>query len=156
VRIFRLCKANRPSYSGKGAGLYGGRWNSKGTPVLYMSESRALAVLEVLVHLAAELPDRYVLGGADIPPDLEVETISENDLPSGWRSALPSEQSSTRKIGDEWVRSCQSAVVSVPSVIVAERNFLLNPVHPQFKRAAFLITTPFDFDSRLLEVRSNT
>jgi len=45
VRVFRLCRANRPAYNGKGAELYGGRWNSKGTRVVYMSESRALAVI---------------------------------------------------------------------------------------------------------------
>src|ERR1022692_5242605 len=43
----------------EGARLFGGRWNSRGTKkVLYMSESRALAVLEVLVHLTNTLPGK--------------------------------------------------------------------------------------------------
>src|ERR1022692_1381143 len=42
----------------EGARLFGGRWNSRGTKVLYMSESRALAVLELLVHLTNTLPGK--------------------------------------------------------------------------------------------------
>ena len=57
---FRLCRAMHPPYSAEGARRLGGRWNSKGTPVLYMSENRSLAVLEVLVHLSAALPDKYL------------------------------------------------------------------------------------------------
>jgi RES domain-containing protein len=49
----------------EGARRAGGRWNSKGTPVLYMSENRSLAVLEVLVHLSGTLSDKYFLGTAD-------------------------------------------------------------------------------------------
>ena len=53
MRVFRLCRANFPAYDGEGAYRVGGRWNSKGTRVLYMSENRSLAVLEILVHLSA-------------------------------------------------------------------------------------------------------
>jgi hypothetical protein len=35
-----------------------------------MSENHSLAVLEVLVHLSGTLPDKYVLGSADIPDNL--------------------------------------------------------------------------------------
>ena len=34
-----------------------------------MSENRSLAVLEVLVHLSGTLPDKYLLGAADIPDE---------------------------------------------------------------------------------------
>lgn len=149
MRIFRLCRANRSAYDGKGAELYGGRWNSKGTRVLYMSESRALAVLEVLVHLAVEIPDKYVLGGAEIPADLEIETVSENELPAGWQTPISAQQTATRHIGDKWVQGGQSAVLSVPSVIVEERNFVLNPAHAEFRRITFQMPTPFEFDGRL-------
>jgi RES domain-containing protein len=114
-----------------------------------MSESRALALLELLVHLTAEAPDRYLLGGADIPPDLPVSTVLEDDLPLGWRTPLSIHQTATRMIGDEWVKSGRSAVLSVPSVIVAERNFVLNPAHSDFRRIAFLVPAPFEFDGRL-------
>ena len=37
--------------SGEGARLYGGRWNSPGKSKVYLSTSRTLAALELLVHL---------------------------------------------------------------------------------------------------------
>lgn len=154
MRIFRLSKATQPPYSGKGAEVFGGRWNSKGTRVLYMSESRALALLEILVHLTTEVPDRYVLGGADLPSDLEISNVSESDLSAGWRTELPLQQIRTREIGDAWVRTGRTAVLSVPSVIVDERNFLLNPSHADFRRIAFLVPKPFEFDSRFFDRRS--
>ena len=39
--------------SGKGAEITGGRWNEKGMAVVYAADSRSLACLETLVHLAA-------------------------------------------------------------------------------------------------------
>ena len=49
-----------------------------------MSENRSLAVLEVLVHLSSALPDKYLLGAAGIPEDLDIERIADKDLPEGW------------------------------------------------------------------------
>ncbi|MCI0493899.1 RES family NAD+ phosphorylase, partial [candidate division KSB1 bacterium] len=37
--------------TGTGARQYGGRWNHKGTGIIYTSESRSLAILEYLVHV---------------------------------------------------------------------------------------------------------
>ena len=91
-----------------------------------MSENRSLAVLEVLVHLSDTLPDKYVLGAADIPEDVAVERIADQDLPNGWATLTPVEQVSTRRLGDTWVERQRSAVLSVPSVILGERNYVLN------------------------------
>ncbi len=82
MRAFRLCRANYPAYDGEGTRRVGGWWNSKGTRVLYMSENRSLAVLEILVHLSASIPDRYVLGAADIPDEGAVEILDEGRLPA--------------------------------------------------------------------------
>jgi RES domain-containing protein len=38
------------AFSGDGARLYGGRWNSKGTPIVYTAASQSLAVLEMMVQ----------------------------------------------------------------------------------------------------------
>jgi RES domain-containing protein len=62
MRAFRLCRSNYPTYDGKGARRAGGRWNSKGNAVVYISENRSLALLEILVHLSIVIPNRYVLG----------------------------------------------------------------------------------------------
>ena len=149
MRSFRLCRANYPAYDGEGARRVGGRWNSKGTRVLYMSENRSLAVLEILVHLAPSLPDRYVLGTADIPRDGAVEILDESRLPANWSTLDPREQEGTRQLGDEWVAEQRSLILSVPSVVVGERNYVLNPAHPDFGRIAFAEPVPFRFDMRL-------
>lgn len=39
------------AFDGEGARLYGGRWNCKGVPVVYTSDSLALCSLEIFVHL---------------------------------------------------------------------------------------------------------
>lgn len=148
--VFRLCRATHPAYDGEGARRVGGRWNSKGTRVLYMSENRSLAVLEILVHLSASIPDRYVLGAADIPNDTAVEVLDESRLSANWSTLDPREQESTRRIGDEWVSEQRSAILSVPSVILGERNYVLNPAHPDFRRIAFADPVPFRFDIRLI------
>ena len=150
MKLFRLCRATHPAYDGEGSRRAGGRWNSKGTRVLYMSENRSLAVLEILVHLSSSLPDRYLLGTADFPCDLAVQTVNQASLPANWATLDPREQVATREIGDEWVESQRTAILSVPSVVVGERNYVLNPPHPDFRRITFADPVPFEIDIRLL------
>lgn len=150
MHAFRLCRVTWPAYDGEGARLAGGRWNSKGTRVLYMSENRSLAVLEILVHLSASIPDRYMLGVAEIPDDIMIEVLDETGLPAGWSTLAPRDQAATRQVGDEWVAQQHSAILSVPSVILGERNYVLNPAHPDFLRIRFADPVPFQFDSRLI------
>lgn len=156
MRAYRLCRANYPAYDGEGARRAGGRWNSKGIRVLYMSENRSLAVLEVLVHLSALIPDRYVSGSAQIPNDLPTDVVEANSLPENWATLAPSQQIPTRMIGDQWVEQHRTAVLSVPSVISGERNYVLNPSHPDFSRIEFADPGPFQFDLRLLYPKGQT
>lgn len=149
MQCFRLCRATYPAYDGEGAFRVGGRWNSKGTRVVYMSENRSLAVLEILVHLSAWIPDRYVLGIAHIPGEVAIESVDESHLPSNWSTFDPTDQQLTKNIGDEWVAQQRSAVLSVPSVVVGERNYVLNPSHNDFRRIAFSAPVSFKFDARL-------
>ena len=56
----------------------------------------------------------------------------------------------TQKLGNEWLLSQTSVVLKVPSAIVdREYNYLLNPLHPDFKKIKVLDITAFNFDSRL-------
>jgi RES domain-containing protein len=102
-----------------------------------------------LVHLSASLPDRYLIGPADIPDDLKVEVLDEAALPVDWSTLDPRAQGFTRRFGDEWVTQQRSAALSVPSVVIGERNYVLNPAHPDFHRITFAEPTPFRFDARL-------
>jgi RES domain-containing protein len=53
-------------------------------------------------------------------------------------------------VGDQWVRGNSSALLEVPSaVIYTEKNFLLNPVHPDFKKVKIGKPKPFGFDPRV-------
>ncbi|HMF79419.1 MAG TPA: RES domain-containing protein [Bryobacteraceae bacterium] len=126
MRAYRLNRSLYSSYDGEGARRAGGRWNLKGTRVIYRSENRWLCVLEVLAHLTDILPDRYVPGQADIPGELR--------LPSSWKTLLVAEQTLTRQIGDDWVARQSSAILFVPSVVLGEKNILLHPEHPDFRQ----------------------
>jgi RES domain-containing protein len=135
------------AFSGEGARIYGGRWNSPGTPMIYTAQSQALAVLEVLVHLdSPELLKRYSL--FEIEMDLYyVEELDLSTLPRNWK-ANPA-PAGVQAIGDDWVASRRSVVLRVPSVLVpAESTFLLNPQHPDFSKLRSGKAIPFQFDIR--------
>src|SRR3990172_1776005 len=53
ITAWRIVKARHAAnaFGGEGARVEGGRWNSPGTPVVYTSQSAALAALELLVLL---------------------------------------------------------------------------------------------------------
>ncbi len=148
---WRIVKSRHTStaFDGEGARLYGGRWNSPGTRMVYTSSTFSLAMLEILVNLQeARLLSSYSLIFADFD-DALVERLDRSVLPDGWRAyPAPSE---LQRIGDEWVRSQRNAVLEIPSVIVErESNYLLNPAHPDFSSVVIGEPEPFTFDERLL------
>ena len=149
MQVFRLCKACWASsaFSGEGALRYAGRWHFPGHAVVYTSSSRALAALEVLVHLEIRhAPPTFVLIPAHIPEDL----ISQpEDLPEGWDSVPAGDAS--RTVGTGWLQSARSTVLRVPSIVVpGEHNFLFNPSHPDFGQIQIGKPEPFAFDPRLI------
>ncbi len=91
--------------------LFGGRRNSKDVRVLYASENRSLAILELLVHLTDILPAKFVLGSISIPGDVWCEPWPVEMLSRNWDAMGSANQSETKAIGDEWVRSNRSAVL---------------------------------------------
>jgi len=60
---WRIVKAKHAAtaFSGEGAAKTGGRWNSRGVPVVYASSTKSLAALETLVHLNPPMPFKYVV-----------------------------------------------------------------------------------------------
>jgi RES domain-containing protein len=153
--VWRIA-TDTPSYeaddlSGAGAKATGGRWNAQGFAVVYASESRALACLETVVHLnAGGLPLNRYLVAITISDDLwtaaQIETA--DSLPVGW-DAEPAGRASVG-FGTEWLRSGKSALLIVPSVIVAEEtNILVNPSHPGRAGIAAAKVRRWLYDSRL-------
>jgi len=136
--------------SGIGASIAGGRWNNERTALVYTSDSRALASLEVAMHidLSEDLPtDRFYVE-IEIPDDIQIAEISNDDLPLGWDSKPPIQD--TSNIGDAFVKQRETAVLKVPSSIIPpEFNYLINPNHPDTSKIKVIRSYPFNFDPRL-------
>ena len=149
MRVWRLCRRAHAAPNGEGARRYGGRWNQRGTALVYTSASASLAVLEYLVHLDPEdAPPDLILVPADIAPTVVIRDLRNEELPTDWRS-LPAPEA-LAGVGTSWARRLESAVLSVPSAILPEeRNYLLNPAHPEFRRIVFGRARPFSFDPRM-------
>jgi RES domain-containing protein len=135
---------------GIGASMSEGyRWNSLNTRVIYTSESRALATLEISVHLdlSEDLPnDRYYVA-IEIPDDITIQEVKLEDLPEDWNSNPPT--LTTQTIGDDFVNYNEAAILKVPSSIVPQEfNYLINPNHPDASKIKVLSTTKMIFDSR--------
>lgn len=136
--------------TGAGAELTGGRWNRKGTPMLYAASSRALACLETVVHFdAGDLPLNRYLVELRIPDRLIAAAVRFDPLTNvGW-DAVP-EGSVSMDAGEAWARNGKAAVMIVPSVIVPEEmNFLINPRHPDAQRIKANKIRRWNYDMRL-------
>jgi len=154
ISAWRIVKQKlaKSAFTGEGARLYGGRWNTPGRPLIYTAESRALALAEILVHLESQaLLSRYVVFEVEID-ESTITRLDPGELPKNWR-AEPAPRR-LQVIGDAWIASAKSAVLRVPSaVVVGEFNYLLNPLHPDFSKLAIHGPERFSIDRRLRLVR---
>lgn len=151
LTVWRLVKEKhvKSAFDGEGARCFGGRWNTRGTPVVYLSSTLSLAALELFVHLTAE--DSRLCFSAipvHIPSDLAIHRLPVSKLPKEWRSEPPSDV--CKILGSEWVGANTTLLLKVPSVIVPhEFNYVLNPKHPDFDRLKIHKAESFGFDSRM-------
>ncbi|HEU5124757.1 MAG TPA: RES family NAD+ phosphorylase [Verrucomicrobiae bacterium] len=138
------------AFTGEGARLYGGRWNSVGVPVVYASEHQSLAALETRVHIdTTRKIKRYKCFAFHFDEKL-MQVFRIGSLPEDWQDEPP--PPSVQAIGDAWVKAADSVILAVPSVIIpAERNYLINPNHSDFKKIKIENATDFAFDPRLLK-----
>ncbi|HXZ81373.1 MAG TPA: RES family NAD+ phosphorylase [Terriglobales bacterium] len=146
--LWRISK--HADLEGRGGLLAAARWHSQGRAIVYLAESPAGALVEVLVHLeleVASLPSHYRLLKAEAPRDLRVESALLEGLPSDWTRHLMA----SRNVGDEWLASGTSALLRVPSAILPETfNVLLNPEHPSAKQVRIVWHREYPFDPRLV------
>ncbi|MDT0645331.1 RES family NAD+ phosphorylase [Zunongwangia sp. F260] len=154
MRVFRIEREKYLDTTLQGIGAAvteGHRWNSINTYLVYTTASRALATLEMSVHLdfSEDLPtDRYYVE-IDIPDEVEILELRPEDLPKNWDAKPPILE--TQFIGDGFVKDNTAAVLKVPSCIVPpEFNYLINPTHPDAKRISVISKEPLRFDRRLL------
>lgn len=136
--------------SGEGALRFGGRWNSPGRRAVYLGGSLALASMELLVHLRVpEVLRTYRKLRVRIPEGV-IASVDECGLPDGW--AKPGLHPATQEIGDQWLASQESAVLLVPSAVVAgEVNYVLDPIHPGFAEVEAGGIEDYRFDSRIVK-----
>jgi|SRR5437868_6479914 len=129
MRLWRICRRTHAAvaFSGEGARLYGGRWNSQGVTVVYTSPSLALAAVETFVHLEPNLrPDDLVSIAAEMPDDIASERLDLRSLSRKWY-----------ELRDESLRTC------------GEWNVLLNPEHSDFRKLKIEKPKPFELDLRM-------
>jgi RES domain-containing protein len=153
--VYRLARRKYATdLSGLSANLFGGRWNTPGTSMLYVASTMALAALEVIVHQTSLSKENFVLITIEVPEPLKISEISENDLPKNWRNYPPMDK--VRTLGDQWVLSQTSPVLKVPSAIVnSEYNYLLNPKHPDFNQVKIVSIKEFTFAKRPTATQTN-
>ncbi len=156
MRVFRIEREKylETTLDGIGAASAEGyRWNSLNTYLVYTADSRALATLEVSVHLdySEDLPvDRYYVE-IEIPKEVSIIELDDADLPANWDANPPILE--TQFIGDDFVKSNSAAVLKVRSSIVPpEYNYLINPNHSDSKKISVISTTPLKFDERIKPV----
>jgi RES domain-containing protein len=147
MKVFRISKCNYiEDLSGTGAALYGGRWNSKGSYILYTAATASLALLETIVHMSTLPKEGFCLLEMEIPENYKL--VSEKELPPNWTDHPP--PALLQKIGDDFIEKQEFLALKIPSVVLPEEfNFLLNPAHPDFKKIKIKRKKNISLDQRL-------
>ena len=155
VTVWRI-GTDTPDYqahdlSGKGAEKTGGRWNRKGTPMVYASVSRSLACLETVVHLGGSDPlplNRYLVQ-IKIPRSLWTSRSKLDPAQHvGW-DAEPAGKVSM-DWGTAWIQGKTTLLAEVPSVIVVEEhNILINPDHSDAGKLTASKVRKWTYDQRI-------
>lgn len=153
LNLYRICApeyatSKRKMLSGEGAAIHGGRWNSPGTRIVYLSETLSLAAFELLVHVPNEVLAPYKYLRISVPEDM-ILALDEEALPLDWKRPNNPELAA---IGDEWIESDVSLGLSLPSALIpGERNVILRPDHPDFESIQVGTIRDFRYDPRLAE-----
>ena len=145
--IYRLATGNFANdISGEGARIYGGRWNAAGIPTLYTSEYISLSILEILARATKSTsPDTYTLVSIDVP-DNAIFLIELKKLKKSWQHDIEY----TRDIGSNFLKEKHTLCIKVPSAIVPqENNFIINPLHSDFKKVKIVSSELLELDKRL-------
>jgi RES domain-containing protein len=150
--VWRLTTSSTPdeAFDGAGAALFGGRWNTPGTPVIYTASHLSLAILEILVHAEPDRLKRPYFSFQVTIPDHAIEQVDPALLVPGWH--LSPAPARLAEVGSDWARSRRSLALQVPSAVVPhEANFILNCDHSDFAALTIAGGESFRFDHRLLK-----
>lgn len=145
--VYRMGSYHRvKQLDGAGAKLYGGRWNSPGTAVVYCSSSVSLSALEMLAHSKVR-PIHYHIATIELPNDALIIELDRGNLPKKWFE-LPY-NFETQNVGDIFVKERRGLAMRIPSAVnQLESNFILSPDHPEMVNVKIIDVVPFHFDAR--------
>lgn len=117
--------------------------------MIYCAESIPLAFLENMIRRqGVGFNDDFKIMIIEIPDDLEITTIQENDLEEGWRDFR--DYSKCQPLGNRWHEEGKTPVLKVPSAVLPlSFNYVINPEHPDTKRIKLIQTTDLVPDKRI-------
>ncbi|MGH7708298.1 MAG: RES family NAD+ phosphorylase [Vulcanimicrobiaceae bacterium] len=148
--VWRICNARfvDSALAGEGASRFPGRWNLRGTPIVYASTTPSLAFLELLVNVdRGNAPDQLALLQIHLP--YAEKPLAQHALPADW-NALPAPES-TREFGSRWIVEKRALAIIVPSIVLpttVDANVLINPAHPDARKIVIAQTLRFSPDPR--------
>ncbi len=151
MRLFRITSSEYiDDISGTGAKLFGGRWNKKGSALLYTSENISLAILEILVHFdGLTVPQNLELLELNLKDDL-IQNFSYTQFNKIRRSKDSEYQ--FKETGDKWIEKNKVLALKVPSIINPyEYNVIINPKHEKFKLLKKKKKQKLELDIRLFK-----
>jgi RES domain-containing protein len=131
--VYRIVKSETRTkdLSGMGAFRVGGRWNDRGTYVLYTSENSSLAFLENLVHFdLEETPEELYIMKISIEDESLIFQIPDSDYPKDW---LNTDNLACKRLGDQLFFDHRRLGIKVRSVVnQSDYNILLDPLFPGY------------------------
>jgi RES domain-containing protein len=103
-------------------------------------------MLEKLVHSNGVLPPNQHYIDITIPNDVSYEEFQPASHP-GWGGKS---EAVCKKFGEAWFLAKRSAILIVPSIPARiEKNYLINPAHPDAKGITYDMPSPVWWDDRL-------
>lgn len=150
--LWRISKHN--DLGGIGGEKADARWHTgvPGKRIVYLAEHPAVALIETLVNISGipeAFPRRFQLLRIEADSSVDIEIPAE-ELPDSWQS----NQTLTRRLGDEWLHSEKTALFRVPSVPSPHSfNYLLNPRHSDARNVRIVESTWLPYDQRLFKMR---
>lgn len=150
--VYRIVKSKTRTgdLSGTGSFRGGGRWNNKGTHMLYTSENSSLAYLETLVHFnTIEFPPQLYIVKISVSDEAPIYELPDKDYPAQW---LEIGQPACKLMGDKWMSEQKYFGFRVRSAVnPSEYNYLLNPLYPDFNKLAEAVSaTEINIDERII------
>lgn len=153
MKVYRVVKSLRrvKDLSGMGAFKNGGRWNSKGTYMLYTSVNSSLAYLENLVHFdETDAPPNLHIVEIEIADNSLIHKLPDDRYPHDWQLK---DNLANKILGDKWMTDKKYLGIKIRSAInPSEYNILLNPLFPGYHDKLTVITIQtIPVDSRLIK-----